>query len=68
MASAGCILWLQVLQPVFAVVALGALAQQVRLVWGRPRRTKKVLAILWTSVAVTALMFAAWGVAWLRYR
>jgi hypothetical protein len=67
--SAGCIFWLQALQPVFASVALAALAYQMWLVWGRPcRRTKTVLAILWSSIALSGLIFTAWGLAWLRYR
>jgi len=67
--SAGCIFWLQKLQPLFAAVAVASVAYQMWLVWGRPRRrTKKVLAILWSSIAINALIFTAWGVAWLRYR
>jgi hypothetical protein len=68
-ASAGCFLWLQKLQPVFAVVAVSSLAYQIWLVWGRQRRrSRTVLAILWSSIAVTGLIFAVWGIAWLRYR
>ena len=69
MFSAGCILWLQVLQPLFASVAVGALAYQVWLVSQRSRRrTTKVLAILWSSIALNAVIFVAWGALWLRYR
>jgi len=68
--SAGCVLWLQELQPLFISVALLALGYQVWLVRRRPpqRRTRKVLAILWSSVALNVLLFAGWGALWLRYR
>ena len=68
--SAGCVFWLQALQPLFVSVAIAALAYQGWLVWRRPpqRRTRKVLAILWSSIVLNGLIFAALGVAWLRYR
>jgi hypothetical protein len=67
--SAGCVLWLQRLQPLFAFVAVAALGYQMWLVWGgNRRRTRTVLAILWSSTAFTALIFAAWVAAALRYR
>ena len=68
--SAGCVLVLQVLQPLFVSVAVLALAYQGWLVWRRPsrRRTRMVLAILWSSVALNVLLFAAWAALWLRYR
>jgi hypothetical protein len=67
--SAGCIFWLSTLQPFFATVAIAALAYQMWLVWGRPRRrTKSVLAILWSSLALNGLIFAAWASAWFRYQ
>jgi hypothetical protein len=57
------------LQPFFATVAIAALAYQMWLVWGRPRRrTKSVLAILWSSLALNGLIFAAWASAWFRYQ
>jgi hypothetical protein len=54
----------------FILVALSALAYQVWLVRRRPpqRRTRRVLAILWSSVALNVLLFAGWGALWLRYR
>ena len=68
--SAGCVVWLQVLQPVFIAVALAALGYQVWLVKRRPpqRRTRTVRAILWSSIALNVLLFAGWGALWLRYR
>lgn len=68
--SAGCILWLERFQPLFAVVAVAALGYQGWLVWRRPplRRTKTAVRILWTSVGVTGLVFVAWAALWLRYR
>ena len=68
--SASCVIWLERFQPLFAIVAVAALAYQDWLVWRRPpqRRTAKSLAILWTSILVTGGMFAAWIALWLRYR
>lgn len=68
--SAGCVLVLQVLQPLFASMAVLALAYQGWLVRSRlpQRRTRTVLAILWSSVALNVLLFAAWAALWLRYR
>lgn len=70
MLSAGCVLWLQRLQPLFVSVAVLALAYQGWLVARRPPRNRspKVLAIFWTSVAVNLMVFAAWWALWLRYR
>jgi len=68
--SAGCVLLLQLLQPLFVSVAVLALAYQGWLVWKRPpqRRTRTILAILWSSAVLNVLLFAAWGALWLRYR
>jgi hypothetical protein len=68
--SASCVLWLERFQPLFATVAVVALAYQGWLVWRRPphRRTHASLWILWTSVGVTTLVFGAWIALWLRYR
>lgn len=68
--SAGCLLWLETLQPFFAAIAAAALGYQVWLVRRRPayRRTKTVMIILWTSVATTALVILVWVSLWLRYR
>jgi hypothetical protein len=64
------VLWLQRLQPVFAVIAVAALGYQGWLVWRRAprRRTKSAVWILWTSVSVTGLVFATWVWLFFRYR
>jgi hypothetical protein len=69
LASAGCLLWLQRLQPIFAFIALAAIGWQTWLVL-RPsaRRSVRTLVIWWSSLAVTALIFTAWAVLSLRYR
>jgi|SoiMethySBSTD1v2_1073268.scaffolds.fasta_scaffold3391767_2 Na+/melibiose symporter-like transporter len=68
--SAGCVLWLQRFQPVFAALAVAALAYQGWLVSRRPayRRTRTMLWILWTSAGTTIVVFAVWTALWLRYR
>ena len=69
-ASAGCLLWLEALQPFFASLAAGALAYQGWLVGRRPpaRRTRKMWGILVTSVSVNAVVVLTWVALWLRYR
>lgn len=61
MTSAGCVLWLEQFQPVFAAVALVALGYQAWLVGRRPphRRTQLMRAILWTSVATCGAVAVA---------
>jgi hypothetical protein len=68
--SAGCALWLQRFQPLFASVAVAALVYQGWLVSRRPphRRTRAMLWTLWTSAGLTALVFTTWAVLWVRYR
>ena len=70
MASAGCLLWLEGLQPVFASTAAIALLYQGWLVGRRPpaRRTRKMWAILAASVGVNAIVVLTWVAFWLRYR
>jgi hypothetical protein len=69
-ASAGCVLWLEELRPVFATMAAGALAYQGWLVWRRPpaRRTRRMWSILAASVGINALVVLTWIGLWLRYR
>ena len=69
-ASATCLLWLQRLQPVLAIVAVAALSYQAWLVWRRPAssRTTTMLLILWGSLGSSALVASAWVGLWLRYR
>ena len=68
--SAGCLVWLQRFQPVFASIAIGALVYQSWLVWRRSprRRTRVMLAILWTSLGTCAAIGATMFALWLRYR
>ena len=68
--SAGCLLWLQRLQPVLAVIAVVALSYQVWLVWRRPAvlRTRAMLLILWGSIGSSSLVALTWIGLWLRYR
>lgn len=68
--SAGCLFWLERLQPVFALLAAGSLAYQGWLVWRRPSRTRTgaMLTIFWASVAINALVLITWVVLWFRYR
>jgi len=68
--SAGCLFWLEALQPLFAAIAVGSLGFQGWLVWRRPayRRTRRVMAILWSSVATSALVLVVWVGLWWRYQ
>jgi hypothetical protein len=68
--SAGCLLWLQRLQPVLALVAVATLSYQAWLVWRRPAclRTRAMLLILWGSIGSSSLVALMWVGLWLRYR
>jgi len=68
--SAGCLLWLERLQPLFFTVAVATLGYQVWLVRRRPpsRRTWGVKAILVASVLLNVLVIAGWVVLSVRYR
>lgn len=68
--SAGCLFWLERLQPVFAVLAVGALGYQGWLVWRRPRerRGRMALSIFWTSVGINALVLLTFVALSYRYR
>ena len=68
--SAGCIVWLQRFQPLFAFLAIGALGYQAWLVWRRPphRRTRMMRAILWTSIGTTTAIGTTMLALWQRYR
>ncbi len=60
MTSAGCVLWLEGLQPLFGSLAVTTLLYQAWLVRRRPphRRTRLMRAILWTSLATTGVVAA----------
>lgn len=68
--SAGCLIWLDALRPLFALTAAAALAFQGWLVWRRPAgsRTRLVWVLLTVSIATNAAVVLVWGAAWLRYR
>jgi len=68
--SAGCLFWLERLQPVFLTVALGAMVYQVWAVKRRPPflRTRGVKAILAASLAVNLLVLGTWAALWFRYQ
>jgi hypothetical protein len=68
--SAGCLLWLQRLQPLFFVLALGALVYQGWLVRRRPPKPGnwKVRTVLAASLAVNVILIVGWVVISVRYR
>jgi hypothetical protein len=68
--SAGCLFWLQRLQPVFFGVAMGSLGYQAWLVYRRPpyARTWGVKTILAISVVVNAALIGGWIALRIRYR
>jgi uncharacterized membrane protein YedE/YeeE len=68
--SAGCIVWLERFQPLYATVAVVALAYQTWLVWRRPpqRRTRMMHAILWSSIGTSVVVAGIFVGLWLRYR
>jgi len=68
--SAGCLFWLQRLQPLFFVLAVGALVYQGWLVCRRPPRARdwKVRAILAVSLALNVMMIGGWVAISVRYR
>jgi hypothetical protein len=68
--SAGCLLWLQKLQPLFFAAALGGLGYEAWLVLRRPAplRTTAMKTILGASVVVNAVLIISWVALWFRYR
>ncbi len=68
--SAGCLFWLQRLQPVFFTVAVVALLYQAWIVKRRPPnlRTWGIKAILGVSIALNAMVIGSWIVFSIRYR
>ena len=70
MTSAGCVLWLERLQPAFAALALVTLSYQGWLVWRRPprARTRTMLLILWASLVVSVGVAAGLMALSLRYQ
>ena len=70
LVSASCLFWLERLQPVFFVLALGSLVYQVLIVRRRPPflRTWGIKAVLGASLVINVLVMGAWVVLWFRYR
>jgi len=66
--SAGCLFWLERLQPLFVALAVGGVAYQGWLISRRPalRRTRLVVGIFVASLVVTLLVLALW--LWLSFR
>jgi hypothetical protein len=69
LVSAGCLYWLEKLQPVFFGVAIVSMVYQIWAVKTRPPflRTRGVKAILYASLAINTLVIGAWVVMYIRY-
>jgi hypothetical protein len=70
LASAGCQIWLQRLQPLFFAVAIAALAYQIWLVRRRPPRGRKtsVRVVLALSLLLNFVVVGGWIALLIRYR
>jgi hypothetical protein len=68
--SAGCLFWLERLQPLFFTVAIASLAYQIWVVRRRPpsMRTWGMKTILGVSLVVNGLLIAGWIVFTIRYQ
>ena len=68
--SAGCLFWLERLQPLFFTVAIASLAYQVWVVRRRPpsMRTRGMKIILAISVMLNLLVIGSWIVFSIRYQ
>jgi hypothetical protein len=68
--SAGCLFWLQRLQPLFFTVAVASLAYQIWIVQRRPpaQRTWGIKTILSVSVALNVVLIGGWIALSIRYR
>jgi hypothetical protein len=68
--SAGCLFWLEQLQPLFFTVAVASLAYQVWVVRRRPPflRTWGIKTILGVSLFLNAVVIAGWVVITIRYQ
>ena len=68
--SAGCLFWLEKLQPLFLVMAVGALIYQIWAVFRRPpeKRTFGMKAILGASLFFNGLLLVGWVVLTIRYQ
>ena len=68
--SAGCLFWLQRLQPLFFTVAVGLVVYEGWLVVRRPpvKRTWGMKTILGVSVALNVMVIGGWIALSIRYR
>jgi hypothetical protein len=68
--SAGCLFWLERLQPLFFIVAVASLAYQIWAVRRRPptMRTWGMKTILGVSLVLNGLLIAGWIVFTIRYQ
>ena len=68
--SAGCLFWLQRLQPLFFAVAVASLAYQIWVVRRRPPtlRTWGVKTILGVSLMLNVMVIGGWIAISIRYR
>ncbi|PYS06077.1 MAG: hypothetical protein DMG12_05290 [Acidobacteria bacterium] len=68
--SAGCLFWLERLQPLFFTVAVVSLVYQVWVVRRRPPflRTWGIKTILAVSLVLNAMVIGGWIVISIRYR
>ena len=69
LVSAGCLYWLEKLQPLFLSLALISMVYQIWAVSTRPPflRTRGVRAILYTSLAINTLVLGGWVFLYFRY-
>jgi hypothetical protein len=70
LVSAGCLYWLQKLQPLFLTMSVAALVYQVWAVSTRPPflRTWGVKLILYSSLLINSSVLGLWVFLWFRYR
>ena len=68
--NAGCLFWLQRLQPLFFTVAVGSLFYQLWIVRRRPPTLRRwgVKTILALSLALNFMVVASWIALSVRYR
>ena len=68
--SAGCLFWLEKLQPVFFALAIGSMVYQILIYRRRPRflRTRGIKLVLATSVVINLAVMGTWVALWFRYR
>ena len=68
--SAGCLFWLQRLQPLFFALTFGSLAYEAWLVGRRPpaMRTWGMKTILTASVTLNVIVIGGWIALSIRYR